>query len=58
MVRVHEKLLEYIVEMNKVFVLPPSEDWIVDRFVKEWNEDNSDISVSHPKNADVMWLLS
>ena len=44
--------------MNKVFVLPPSEDWIVDRFVKEWNEDNSDISVSHPKNADVIWLLA
>lgn len=44
--------------MNKVFVLPPSEDWIVDRFVKEWNEDNSDISVSHPKEADVIWLLA
>lgn len=44
--------------MNKVFVLPPSEDWIVDRFVKEWNEDNSDISVLHPKDADVIWLLA
>ena len=44
--------------MNKVFVLPPSEDWIVDRFVKEWNEDNSDIIVSHPKEADVVWLLA
>lgn len=44
--------------MNKVFVLPPSEDWIVDRFVKEWNEDNTDISVSHPKDANVIWLLA
>jgi glycosyltransferase involved in cell wall biosynthesis len=44
--------------MKKVFVLPPSEDWIVDRFVKEWNEDNSDISVSHPNEADVIWLLA
>lgn len=44
--------------MNKVFVLPPSEDWIVDRFVKEWNEDNSDISVNHPKDANVVWLLA
>lgn len=43
---------------NKVYVLPPSEDWIVDRFVKEWNEDNSDISVSHPKDANVIWLLA
>ena len=39
-------------------MLPPSEDWIVDRFVKEWNEDNSDISVMHPKDADVIWLLA
>lgn len=44
--------------MNKVYVLPPSEDWIVDRFVKEWNEDNFDISVMHPKDADVIWLLA
>jgi len=43
---------------NKVYVLPPGEGWIVDRFVKEWNEDNSDISVYHPKDADVIWLLA
>lgn len=43
---------------NKVFVLPPNEDWIVDRFVKEWNEDNSDISVLNPHESDVIWLLS
>lgn len=44
--------------MNKVFVLPPGENWIVDRFVKEWNEDNQDISVSDPNVADVIWLLA
>lgn len=44
--------------MNKVYVLPPNEDWIVDRFVKEWNEDNSDISVNNPYDANVIWLLS
>lgn len=44
--------------MNKVYVLPPKEDWIVDRFVKEWNEDNSDISVSKPEDANVIWLLA
>lgn len=43
---------------NKVYVLPPGEDWIVDRFVNEWNEDNPDISVSDPEEADVLWLLS
>ena len=44
--------------MNKVYVLPPKEDWIVDRFVKEWNEDNADISVYHPRDADVVWMLA
>lgn len=44
--------------MNKVYVLPPFEDWIVDRFAKEWNEDNIDISVLHPRDADVIWLLA
>jgi glycosyltransferase involved in cell wall biosynthesis len=44
--------------MNKVFVLPAGEDWIVDRFVKEWNDDNSDITTQDPRNADVIWLLA
>lgn len=44
--------------MNKVFVLPPREDWIVDRFVKEWNEDNTDISTLDPYSSDVIWLLA
>ena len=44
--------------MNKVYVLPPRENWIVDRFVEEWNEDNADISVSDPNQADVIWLLA
>ncbi len=44
--------------MNKVFVLAPSEDWIIDRLVHEWNEDNADISASEPRKADVIWLLA
>jgi glycosyltransferase involved in cell wall biosynthesis len=44
--------------MKKVFVLAPKEDWIVDRFVKEWNEDNPDISVTDPNAADAIWLLA
>jgi glycosyltransferase involved in cell wall biosynthesis len=43
---------------NKVFVLAPNESWIVDRFVKEWNEDNADISVTDPRKADVLWLYA
>ena len=44
--------------MNKVYVLPPQEDWIVDRMVKEWNEGNPDVAVFTPKTADVVWLLA
>lgn len=44
--------------VNKVYVLPPNEDWICDRFVKEWNEDNADISVMQPQQANVIWLFS
>ena len=44
--------------MNKIYVHPAREDWIVDRFVKEWNEDNFDISTNNPFEADVIWLLA
>ncbi len=44
--------------LRKVFVLPSNEDWIIDRFAKEWSEDNADITVSDPRNADVIWVLA
>lgn len=44
--------------MKKVYVLAPQESWIVDRFCKEWNEDNSDISVTDVHKADVVWLMA
>lgn len=44
--------------MRKVYVLAPGEDWIVDRFVKEWSADNADITVPDPNQADVVWLMA
>lgn len=44
--------------MKKVYVLAPSEDWVVDRFVDEWTEDNNDITTMSVLDADVIWLLS
>lgn len=44
--------------MNKVYVLAPNENWIIDRFVTEWYEDNSDISVLNPSAANVIWLFA
>ncbi|MBT7915279.1 glycosyltransferase [Candidatus Bathyarchaeota archaeon] len=42
----------------KVFVLAPRENWIVDRFVQEWYESNSDISTQNIQEADIIWLLA
>jgi len=44
--------------MNTVYALAPGESWIVDRFVSEWNADNTDISVKSPYDADVIWLMA
>mgnify|MGYP005834637409 CR=1 FL=1 len=44
--------------MRRVYVLAPGEDWIVDRFVSEWNADNPDIRATSPDDADVIWLLA
>ena len=44
--------------MNKVFVSPPFEDWIVDRFINEWYEDNIDISTKNIYESNVIWLFA
>jgi glycosyltransferase involved in cell wall biosynthesis len=41
----------------KTFVLAPGENWIVDRFVDEWKANNSDITTSNMKDADVIWIV-
>ena len=42
----------------KIFALAPKENWICDRFVHEWNEKFKEVSVQHPKDADIIWLLA
>jgi len=43
---------------SKIFVLPPKEDWIVDRLVSEWYQYNSDISTRSLEDCDTVWLLA
>ena len=43
--------------MNKVYVLPPGEKWIVDQMVNDWNQYNKDITASNTE-ANVIWLLA
>lgn len=42
----------------KVYALAPNENWICDRFVKEWNENHPEIVASSPYECDVLWLLA
>lgn len=40
----------------RVFLLPPRENWIVDRFCEEFVEHNKDMCSDYPAEADVIWL--
>lgn len=40
------------------FVLAPKEDWICDRFVKEWYAHNPGMTTHDPRSANVVWLLA
>jgi len=44
--------------MSGVFVLAPNENWIVDRWTKEWYKHNADISTQDPDSANIIWLLA
>ena len=41
----------------KIYVNAPNENWILDRYKKEWSEHNLDYMVSDPKFADILWML-
>jgi glycosyltransferase involved in cell wall biosynthesis len=42
----------------KVFTLAPSENWICDRFTKEWKNAFPKINTEDPESADIIWLLA
>lgn len=42
----------------KIYALAPNENWICDRFVKEWNKNNPETIASSPYDCDVLWLLA
>lgn len=42
----------------KVYMHPPGESWICDRFTNEFREYCSDISTNNPYEADVIWLIA
>ena len=42
----------------KIYSLAPNENWICDRFVKEWNQHASCETTSDITDCDVLWLLA
>jgi len=45
-------------KIKKIYVLPPGENWVVDRFFKEWNCYSGSIRCDNPNETDVVWLLA
>ena len=42
----------------KVYLNSPKENWIVDRFIKEWKKYNKQLSTNFIKNSDIVWIIS
>tara|TARA_R110001583_G_scaffold31944_1_gene108872 strand:- start:365 stop:1291 length:927 start_codon:yes stop_codon:yes gene_type:complete len=42
----------------KIYALAPNENWICDRFVKEWNENNPELVATSPYDCDILWILA
>ena len=42
----------------KIYTLAPSENWICDRFAREWKAHAVSIDAADPRDADIIWLLA
>jgi glycosyltransferase involved in cell wall biosynthesis len=52
-----EKQIQDTISM-KIYVNAANEDWICDRFMREWYGYNQEISTLDPREADLIWLLA
>ena len=41
----------------KIYTHPPSENWIVDRYVKEWYQYNPKLSTHNIDESDILWMI-
>lgn len=44
--------------MRKVYLNQINEDWVVDRFRKEWYEYNSELSSERINDSDIVWIIA
>ena len=42
----------------KIYTNQINESWIIDRVIKEWNENNKDISTNKVRESDIIWIIS
>ena len=42
----------------KIFLTNLNESWVVDRFRKDWYDQNKDISTKDIKDSDIIWIIS
>ena len=42
----------------KIYLNKINEDWVVDQFVKEWNNFKFDITTYNVKDSDIIWLIA
>ena len=44
--------------MKKIYILDGNENWICDRFTREWRTNNPELCAKNPMEADILWLLA
>ena len=42
----------------KDYLNKPNENWIVDRLVNEWEENNKEITADNLNEANIVWVIS
>ena len=42
----------------KIYLNKPKEDWIVDRFVDEWNDHNKSFTTRNIFRSNVIWIIA
>ena len=42
----------------KIYLNKPKEDWIVDRFVDEWNDHNKSFTTKNIFRSNVIWIIA
>ena len=42
----------------KIYINKIKENWVVDQFVKEWDEFNTEITSKKARSSDIIWLIA